>query len=473
MLSDEVLLEIFDFCQQNYYTDDVFEELTGVWDWHILVHVCQRWRQVVFASPLRLNLQIRCTYGTPVRKNLDIWPTLPISIQYLDPDSWSNEGIYEDAITALEHPDRVSAIGLWVVTGQQLQNIFTMMHEPFPALTHLALSNYGSNSPALPPEFLGGSAPCLQTINLHGIPFPALPTLLLSTSNLVTLYLSNIPQTGYIPPEALAPALATLTRLRYLKIGFQSPASRPAQIYLPPVTRTVLPALTDFNFFGVQEYLEDFIARIDAPLLADTFIHLFNQLFDFEVPRLCQFIERSELDRSTRCSLEFRKESVYFVAGRGFSPPTPVHHLDRCMYVEIKCEGIDWQVSHIYQALNQLSAVLSDVAHVKINFNFSSPELEDIGDIEWLQLLRSLASVQTLIVSGPFTGHLSRALDDSDTPGGMETDVLPALEMLCLEGQPVSSVHKFIAARSESGHPVTTIDTRQEFEERLLSYQNY
>ena len=55
----------------------------------------------------------------------------------------------------------------------------------------------------------------------------------------------------------------------------------------------------------------------------------------------------------------------------------------------------------------------------------------------------------------------------------METDVLPALEMLCLEGQPVSSVHKFIAARSESGHPVTTIDTRQEFEERLLSYQNY
>ena len=42
MLSDEVLLEIFDFCQENYYTDDVFEELTGVWDWHILVHVCQR-----------------------------------------------------------------------------------------------------------------------------------------------------------------------------------------------------------------------------------------------------------------------------------------------------------------------------------------------------------------------------------------------------------------------------------------------
>ena len=470
MLSDHVLLEIFDFCRKNGETDGLFED---VWDWDILVHVCQRWRQVVFASPLRLNLQILCTYGTPVRKSLDIWPALPISVQCLDPYSLSDEGIYEDVIAALEHPDRVSAITLWGVTVPQLRKIITVMHEPFPALARLELSYYELNCPALPSGFLGGSAPCLQTIDFHGIPFPALPTLLLSTSNLDTLYLSNIPQTGYIPPEALAPALATLTRLRSLRIGFRSPASRPAQIHLPPVTLTVLPALTNFMFEGVREYLEDFIARIDAPLLADTFIHFINQLLDFEVPQLCQFIERSELDRSTRCSLEFRKEFVYFVAGRGFSPPTPVHHLDRCMYVGIACEGIDWQVSHISQALNQLSAVLSNVAHVKVNFDSSSPELEDIGDIEWPQLLRSLASVQTLIVSGPFTGHLSRALEDSDTAGGMGTDVLPALEMLCLEGHPVSSVHKFIAARSESGHPVTTIDTRQEFEERLLSYQNY
>jgi hypothetical protein len=56
--------------------------LRPVWKWHTLVHVCQRWRQIVFASPRRLNLQILCTHGTPVRKNLGIWPAFPIAIDY-------------------------------------------------------------------------------------------------------------------------------------------------------------------------------------------------------------------------------------------------------------------------------------------------------------------------------------------------------------------------------------------------------
>ena len=64
-----------------------------------------------------------------------------------------------------------------------------------------------------------------------------------------------------------------------------------------------------------------------------------------------------------------------------------------------------------------------------------------------------------------FAGHISRALED--IAGVMATEVLPALDMLCLEDQPVSSDHKFIAARWESGRPVTTVNTRKVFEERL------
>ena len=84
MLSDNVLLEIFDFCQKNHQSGRGFEAFPvpeAVWDWHILVHVCPRWRQVVFASPLRLNLQILCTFRTPVRRSLDIWPTFPLHIE--------------------------------------------------------------------------------------------------------------------------------------------------------------------------------------------------------------------------------------------------------------------------------------------------------------------------------------------------------------------------------------------------------
>jgi hypothetical protein len=43
---------------------------------------------------------------------------------------------------------------------------------------------------------------------------------------------------------------------------------------------------------------------------------------------------------------------------------------------------------------------------------------------------------------------------------------------LVFTGESVSSDHKFIAARSESGRPVTTVDTRMAFQERLVSYLN-
>jgi F-box-like len=50
VLPDDVLLEIFD-----YYVAEA-----GKYEkWQVLVHVCQKWRYVVFRSPLRLNLRIR------------------------------------------------------------------------------------------------------------------------------------------------------------------------------------------------------------------------------------------------------------------------------------------------------------------------------------------------------------------------------------------------------------------------------
>ena len=65
--------------------------------------------------------------------------------------------------------------------------------------------------------------------------------------------------------------LSTLTRLKTLKLGFKSPLSRPARetrrLHTP--TRSILLALTIFWFQGVSEYLQDLVARIDAPLLDD------------------------------------------------------------------------------------------------------------------------------------------------------------------------------------------------------------
>ncbi|KAH9970910.1 hypothetical protein BGW80DRAFT_1561978, partial [Lactifluus volemus] len=63
-LPDNVLLDIFDFCRMSSH--DSFR-----W-WHALVHVCGRWRYIVFLSPLRLHLQLVCNANTPVKKTLDV-----------------------------------------------------------------------------------------------------------------------------------------------------------------------------------------------------------------------------------------------------------------------------------------------------------------------------------------------------------------------------------------------------------------
>jgi hypothetical protein len=265
VLPDDVLLEIFDLCRWDHLIDyENYDRMSPVWEWRLMAHVCLRWRQIIFASPLRLDLQIICTHGAPVRKRLGIWPTFPIVIRY---GGIGRKFADEDnVLAALEHPSRVCEIKLYDITGPQLERITTLMQESFQALASLHLWSECADVPVLPGDFLGGSAPRLQELVLFRIPFPALPTLLSTSSDLVRLKLLEIPQTGYISPEAMVAALATLTRLRTLHIGFQLPSSRPGKIPLS-LTRTVLPALTSFQFHGIPEYLDHFAARIDAPLL--------------------------------------------------------------------------------------------------------------------------------------------------------------------------------------------------------------
>ncbi|KAH9171730.1 hypothetical protein EDB89DRAFT_1906715 [Lactarius sanguifluus] len=288
VLPDDVLLEIVD-CYQK----DLRYITASRWKWYLLTHICRRWRQIVFESPHRLNLQIHCTYGTPVRVNLDIWPAIPIAIDFrypCDDDLPSDEE--DNVIAALEHPDRVCYLGLKVMR-LQLKRMATVMREPFPVLARLNISSKSQRAPVLPAEFLGGSAPCLQKFQLSGISFPALPTLLMSASNLVLLVLQRIPPTGYISPEAMVACLAPMHRLRIFAILFQLATLHPGRIQSPSITRTVLPALTHFVFQGASEYLEDLVVQIDCPQLNRISIEYSSQLFAFGVTQLSKFVDRS------------------------------------------------------------------------------------------------------------------------------------------------------------------------------------
>src|SRR6266566_953521 len=79
-LSDAILLEIFaSYVDQSHLTKRSTKRTIEAWQ--TLVHVCRRWRSIVFASPHRLDLQLVVTPETPAIDTLDIWPAFPLVVK--------------------------------------------------------------------------------------------------------------------------------------------------------------------------------------------------------------------------------------------------------------------------------------------------------------------------------------------------------------------------------------------------------
>ena len=448
-----MLLQIFHFCRVDENGDSIF---SPEMEWLRLIHVCRKWRLIISSTPRRLDLYLICKHGTPVRKNLDLWPAFPIIIDYFnDYDGTSEISPNEDdnIIAALEHPDRVRCLKL-PVTSSLLRKVATLAQEPFPTLTQLRLevSSKDESVSVLPSEFLGGSAPRLQEILLEGIPFPTLPTFLSPASDLVSLSLYRIPHTGYIPPEVMVTSLASLTRLNSLSIGFQSSTSRPDQIVsirrrAAPPTRVVLPALSSLRFRGASEYLEDLVARIDTPRLASIEISYFNQLV-FQVPQLFRFIGRTQIIEQAMGAEVYPSPddiSLDLLSG-------PAERFRVLLALRISCVGLDWQVSHLADVLSQSSAALSNVPSLFISERDLPPRWQgEMDDIEWLAFFRQFTALKTLRVSDQQTGHVVHTLNNVTVE--MVPEILPALGSLILEYEPPERVEKFTTARQLTGLP--------------------
>jgi hypothetical protein len=333
------------------------------------------------------------------------------------------------------------------------------MQDQFPALIHLGLDCYsyrGTPAPALPDGF---SAPRLQTLNLQGIPFPTLPKLLLSATDLVDLILFGIPQTGYFTPVALVAGLTVSANLKSLTIGFQSPLSRPDREsrHPLPTTRPVLPALTYFRFHGVSEYLEDVVARIDAPLLCSINIRFFNQLI-FDIPQLSQFLERATtlkaFNNSEAC-VEFYSFGVRF----GSPQPSWTRSFEEGFELIISSTELDWQLSSLAPVLMSFLPFTHMVEHLYINGPRSLPSqwLDDIEDVQWLDIFYPFTAVKNLYVCEKFAQCIAFALQELVVE--RVTEVFPALETLFLEelqpsGPVQEAIGKFVTARELLGHPV-------------------
>ena len=445
ILPDEVLLEIFD-----YYVAEA-EKYRKYEEWEILVHVCQKWRYVVFCSPLHLNLRILCSAGTPVGEKLAVWPPLPLIIkQYYDSTSKYNDNI--NIITALGHSDRVCEIDL-DIPSPLLERVFPAMEKTFVGLKYLRLGAIGM-APVVSDSFLGGSAPHLQQLWSSSIPFPfpVLRKLLLSAPNLVILFLSDIPHSAYFSPEAMVTCLSVLTRLEWLCIGFNSPRSRPPQEGRhPPPTRSILPALTELTFIGVSEYLEDLVARIDGPLLNKLFIKFFHQLI-FDTPQFAQFVGRTpNLKAYDDAHVIFSDSHAIITLQRRDNPGFPGLHL------EILCRPSEWQLSSVAQLCTSSlpQDLIPELEHLYIleDVTWRPHWQSDLVNNKWSKLFHPFTNVKNLYLSQEFVLRIVPTLQKLVGEG--VTEVLPNLQNIFLEsGHVPEAIRQFIAQRELSSPPI-------------------
>ena len=452
ILPDDVLLEIFDFYTITDPLDDIplHEHKKAIETWQLLIHVCRRWRSLVLGSPRRLNLRLDCTSKTPVREKLDVWPALPLVVE-----DWDSTGLSSDTdniIAALEHCNRICQVDFYLVN---LEEVLAPMQVPFPELTDLDLMSLDTEPPVIPDSFLDGSAPRLRHFKLCGILFQGLPKLLLTAVHLVSLSLSDIPDSGYISPEAMVAILSALPALRILSLSleFQSRQSRASSgwesqsIHQPK--RSILPALHKFHFTGVTEYSEEFVTHIDAPQLDELYMTFSNEI-DFDCPQLAQFINRSP---TLRARDEAHVQFNHYITG------VVLPAQSRALHIKILSTGRDRQFSFIKQFCNASLHPLSTVEDLYIeDGNLQLVWKNDVIETTlWLQLLLPFTAVKNLYLSKEFAPGIVAAL--RDLVGGTTAGVLPSLQNIFVErpepsGPLPEKIGQFVATRQLSGRPV-------------------
>ena len=376
-LSDEAILNIF-----RYYLD------ASPRFWPRLVHICRRWRRIVFASQRALHLRLFCTHGTPISKTLDCWPSLPIVVKYggspaLDSPAPEDE---DKILATLKRSDRVSSIHL-TVTKSLLAKL-SSIEGPFSELEELVLLSQGPRRLTLPSTFRWG--PRLRRFHSTGFTVPL--RRLYSSRDLVDIRLHGIFNTRYMSPKALTNTLSRMAQLQSLSLHFL-PTVHHITTTRRSGKRVVLPALTRLNFRGITKYLGDLLARIDAPRLGDIEITCLDEPI-FGVLDLHEF--RMEVQKS------HRRADILSSSQQLFS---------------------------ITEICSHFSALLLSVEDLRISATRPSSGQDNSDHEQWLRLIHRFKCAKWLYVAGDPSTNSVFSLPLSDT--GRAT-LLPALNRLCI-----------------------------------------
>jgi len=259
--------------------------------------------------------------------------------------------------------------------------------------------------------------------------------------------------------------LSALTRLESLSLTFRSPGDLPDRAIQtpPPDTRALLPALTDLRFESSSEYIEDFVAQIDAPLLETMRIRLFNQEV-LEVSELSKFLRRADkLSLHNQAEVILASGSISIMLSpillRKFNPET--------LMLNLACDESALRLSYLAQFCASCLPTLSpfESLHIQVAKHHRWRDVIDSPDPQWLKLLRLFNTVEDLKLSQTVAHHVAQALRGLLVELVME--VLPALEGVSISelepsGPVWEAISEFADAQQLSGHPVSIYDWKGE-----------
>ena len=467
ILDDDSLLIIFSFCrplisdESKVYHNRHIDE--GEWNrerwWHRLIQVCRRWRYLILDSAFHLQVSLVCGRGTPVADMLAHSPPVPLIIDHIDEEydvltPEDEEGI----VLALQHRDRVRRVRIRK-SNSILQKLVISLEGEFPILEFLSISNRRFIRPfidlitnlSFPETF---RAPHLRQLFLDNFATPIESPILTTMGNLVTLWLSSIPSSGYFHPNVLLQRLSLMPQLETLGIGFHSFNPRrdieKSLLRTPITTRVTLPNLHWLEFDGTIAYLGALLPWLTTPLLERLDTHFFNQMI-YSIPHLRQLMNTAGNLRLNAAVVNFRQDftmlSVY-----------PYKEAMLATWnMTLGGRYLDWQVVSAAQVFHALKTVFSAVEHLYLRYNrpnISSEWNRQADRTHWRKFLGSFGKVKTLRVENELVEQVSCALqsEEVDSP----TELFPELQELSYSTRGASRAFAlFIDARQKAGRPLT------------------
>ena len=452
-LLDEVLLDIFDFYRQGV---DSYDQWREKYVWFNLTHVCRRWRAVIFASSLRLDLGITVGPIKPKEIETILAGPLPILIEY----KCMYEEMTSSAIwrlrAALKHHDRVRGI-FFGGTSVWSNEFFRATNHSFPILERLTLVPLYGVELKLPETFLGGqdvSDSHLRHLKLLRVSLRSIFRFLSSTSTLTGLHLEVDTAFGISPETSLLACLQgmpCLSRLD-LSIFLESPSS-----VLTPGHNDIVPLskLICFHYTGHSVSLDGLAAGLSAPSLRELSMEFFDAIV-FPIVHLTRFITETEEHYHAVCvSFNARRFRLSL-----FARPEYVTH----RWPPLKRSRTQrWSPESIMRMSDYLLTKLLTVEELCVNFALAEMDAEDC--ILWRRFYQQFPSVKVLRTeSANYACIAFTLLRDREEPDDVLA-LFPALEEIEL-GNSGFWVHQtgreselavfqpFVSARQQAGRPV-------------------